>query len=75
MEPTGCPETSVTHHQSTLRNIAKDEDLTLTYLITPWSRVDLEKLTGSQRVKKLPAFYGTERFITAFTSACHLSLS
>ena len=40
------------------------------YLLTPWSRVILEKLTGSQLVKKIPAFYGT-----AFTSACRLSLS
>jgi hypothetical protein len=47
----------------------------LTYLLTPWSRVLLEKLTSSQKVKKLPAFYGTQRFITAFTSARHLSLS
>ena len=28
-----------------------------------------------QLVKKFPAFYGTRRFITAFTSARHLSLS
>jgi len=46
-----------------------------TYLLTPWSRVLLEKLTGSQLVKKFPTFYGTRRFITAFTSARHLSLS
>jgi hypothetical protein len=46
-----------------------------TYLLTPWSRVLLEKLTGSQLVEKFPAFYGTRRFITAFTSARHLSLS
>jgi len=45
------------------------------YLLTPWSRVLLEKLTGSQLVKKFPAFYGTRRFITAFTSARHLPLS
>ena len=45
------------------------------HLITPWSRVLLEKLTGFQLVKKFPAFYGTKRFITAFTSARHLSLS
>jgi hypothetical protein len=45
----------------------------LTYLLTPWSRVLLEKLTGLQPVKKFPAFYGTRRFITAFTSARHLS--
>ena len=47
----------------------------LTSLLTPWSRVLLEKLTGSQLVKKFPAFYGTRRFITAFTRACHLSQS
>jgi hypothetical protein len=35
----------------------------------------LEKLTGSQVVKKFPAVYGTQKFITAFTSARHLSLS
>ena len=32
-------------------------------------------LTGFQLVKKFPTFYGTRRFITAFTSARHLSLS
>ena len=47
----------------------------LTYLLTPWCRVLLEKLTGSQLVKKYPALYGTRRFITALTSAHHLSLS
>ena len=45
----------------------------LTYLLTPWSRVLLEKLTVYQLFKKFPAFYGTRRFITAFTSARHLS--
>ena len=47
----------------------------LTYILTALSRVLLEKLTGSQLVKKFPAFYGAQRFITAFTSARHLSLS
>jgi hypothetical protein len=51
------------------------EDGRLTYFLTPWSRVLLENLTGLQLVKKFSAFYGTRRFITAFTSACHLSLS
>jgi hypothetical protein len=37
---------------------------------TSWSRV-LEKLAGSQLVKKFTAFYVSHRFITAFTSACH----
>jgi len=42
---------------------------------TAWSTVLLEKLTGLQLVKEFPAFYGTRRFITAFTGARHLSLS
>jgi len=46
----------------------------LALLLTPWSRVFLEKLIGSELVKKLPAIYGTRRFITAFSSARHLSL-
>ena len=47
----------------------------LTYSLTVWRRVLLEQLTGLQLVKKFPAFYGTRRFITALTSARHLSLS
>jgi hypothetical protein len=46
----------------------------LPYLLTPWSWVLLEKLNGLQLVK-FPAFYGTRKFITAFTSARHLALS
>jgi hypothetical protein len=38
-------------------------------------QVLLEKLTGLQLVKKFPTFYRIRRFITAFTSACHISLS
>jgi hypothetical protein len=45
------------------------------YLLTPWSRVLLEKLTGSQLIKKFPAFYGTRKFVTAFKSARKVSLS
>jgi hypothetical protein len=44
-------------------------------VLTPWSRVLLEKLTGLQLVKKFPAFYGTRMLITAFISARHLSIS
>ena len=47
----------------------------LTYLLTPWCRVLLEKLTGLQLVKKFPAFHRTRKFITALTSVRHLSLS
>jgi hypothetical protein len=35
----------------------------------------LEKLAVPQLVKEFPAFYGTRRFIAAFTTARHLSLS
>jgi hypothetical protein len=45
------------------------------YLLIPWCTVLLEKLTGSQLVKKFLTFYENRRFITAFTSARHLSLS
>jgi len=38
----------------------------LTYLLTPWSRVLLEKLV-LQLVKKFPAFFGTRRSITVLT--------
>ena len=46
----------------------------LAYLLSPWSRVLLEKLTGSQLVEKFLAFYETRNFITAFKSSRHLSL-
>jgi len=52
-----------------------DNDDNDDYLLTPWSTVLLEKLTGSLIVKKFPTFYGTRRFITAFTSARQMSLS
>jgi hypothetical protein len=41
---------------------------------TPLCKVLLEKLTGFQLIKKSPAFYGTRGFITAVTSARHVSL-
>jgi hypothetical protein len=44
-------------------------------VVTPLSRVLPEKLTGSQPGKYSPAFYGIHTFITAFTSARHLSIS
>ena len=46
-----------------------------TYLLTPWSTLLLEKLTGFQLVMKFPTFYETRTFITAVTSARYLSLS
>jgi len=42
-------------------------------LTNTFSRVLVEKLTVSQLVK-FPAFHGTRRFITVYTTAHHLSL-
>ena len=47
----------------------------LTYLLTPWSRVLLEKLTGSAASQKIPRIFGTWRFLTILTSARQMSLS
>ena len=44
------------------------------YLLSPRRRFLLVKLAGFQLVKKFSTFYGTRRFIIAFTSARHLSL-
>jgi hypothetical protein len=43
-----------------------------TYLLTPWSRVLLEKLTGFAASQEIPRIYGTRKFITVLTSARHL---
>jgi len=48
---------------------AVNKSTSRTCLPTQWRRVLLEKLTSFQLVKKFPAFNGTQRFITAFTSA------
>jgi hypothetical protein len=42
---------------------------------TRWSTALLDKLVVLQLVKKFPAFYGTRRFITLFTTARHVSQS
>ena len=47
----------------------------LTYLLTTWSRVLLEKLTGSAVSQEIPRIFGTRRFLTVPTSARHLFLS
>ena len=48
--------------------------LPTSYLLTPWSRVFLEKLTGSAASQEIGRIFGTPRFITLLKSACHLSL-
>ena len=70
--PRGCTGIHCCHLHQILKNTKEKK---LTYLLTPWCRVLLEKLTGLQLVKKFPAFYGTRRFITAFSSFRHPSLS
>jgi hypothetical protein len=47
----------------------------LTYSLTPWNRVFLEKLTGFAASQKFPRIYGTRMFIPVLTSARHLSLT
>jgi hypothetical protein len=48
----------------------------LTYLLTPWSRVLLEKLTiNFASSQEIPRIYGTRKSLTLPTSAHHLSLS
>jgi hypothetical protein len=48
----------------------------LTYLLTPWSRVLLEKLTVKFAAsQEIPRIYGTRKSLTVSTSARHLSLS
>jgi hypothetical protein len=40
--------------------------------LTPQSGVVLKKLTLPQPVKKFPALYAIQQFITMFTTACHV---
>jgi hypothetical protein len=47
----------------------------ITYLLTPWSRVLLEKLTVTFAAsQELPHIYGNRKSLTVPTSARHLSL-
>jgi hypothetical protein len=55
-----------------LFNIDDDPDFSV---LTPWSRVLLEKPTVIHLLKNFPAFYGNRRFITVFTRARNSSLS
>ena len=44
-------------------------------LLTPCSRVLLEKRTGSEVSQEIPRIFGTRRFLTLPTSARHMSLT
>jgi hypothetical protein len=54
---------------TTLHDVTTQKTTTCNYLLTPCSRVLLEKLIVTQLVKTFPAFYRTRRFITVFTTA------
>ena len=58
-----------------LRKITYIHTYLLTYLLTPWSRVLVEKLTGSASSQEIPRIFGTRRFLTVLRSARQLSLS
>jgi hypothetical protein len=82
MEASRSSATMASYHINTRRHNPEDHDLNSiqgvpplvwTTKLTPCSRV-LEKLTVAYLVKKFPAFYGTRRFITAFTRARPWSL-
>ena len=56
-------------------NVVRSVTFIRIYLLTPCNRGLPEKPTSPQVVRKFPAFYGTRRFITAFTKADHVPLS
>ena len=58
-----------------LKYVIYKANVLLTYLLTPWSRVLLEKLTGSAASQDILCIFGTRMFLTVLTSARHLSLS
>ena len=57
------------------RNLPLTATISIIYLLTPWSRVLLEKLTGYAASQEIPRIFGIRRFLTVSTSDCHLSLS
>ena len=65
-------------HDAFIRFLVDGDDKQIwriAYLLTPWSRVLLEKLTGSAASQEIPRIFGPRRFLTVPTSARHLSLS
>ena len=56
--------TTIALNSITIQEHGKMQHSPLTYLLTAWCSVLLEKLTGLQLVKKFLAFHGTRRFIT-----------
>jgi hypothetical protein len=50
-------------------------NLNLQPTLTAWSAIRLAKSTVAQALRKFPAIYGSQRFITVFKKAHDLSLS
>ena len=59
------------YQQCTVKQISN----LFTYLLTPWSRVLLDKPSDSQLVKKFTTFCGTLKIFSAFTRTHNPSLS
>jgi len=69
-----CTKYILLLYEDTVSMVHTEHD-TDSSLLTPCSRVLLEKLTGSAASQEIPRIFGTPRFITVLTSARHLSLS
>jgi hypothetical protein len=77
------PTMPVFESSKTIRTLDSADTYLLTYLLTylsthsltPWCRILLGKLIVTQLVKKSYFLYGTRRFITVLTKACHWTLS
>jgi hypothetical protein len=78
LRATPCERTECCRHRSkwdSWKESMCDRCVRILIMVTPLSRVRLEKLIVSQVVNTFPAFYGTRRFFTVFTRARHWSVS
>jgi hypothetical protein len=57
-----------------IHNLVNIDDVPGFFVLTPWSRVLMEKPRVIHLLKNFPAFYGTRSFITVFTRISHWSL-
>jgi hypothetical protein len=70
-----CYEEILAIYRNTITILFRKRNITPSVLTPFFSRRLPEKMTVPQVVIRLPAFYGTQRFITAFTRARYLRLS
>jgi len=64
-----------TQFKDNVTHLSYNNKISWKWQLIPWNRGLLDKITDSELVKKFPTFYGTQRFITAFTTARNLSIS